>query len=269
MRTICYNIYMCRGWPQEASSRESTSIVIPDLLAKSLENYKLDVITFSEVPTDSIMQAIAEHLGMQMIIFQSPEKYHGALLTRFEVLESKNCSLQSGKRPENLFTRHWGRAVLYTGKEELIVHSVHLFPDAQSSIHAKEVEEVIEVIQKDIKSGCSILLQGDLNHEPDDPAYERWIEAGLVDTFGAAGVGPGETYKADQPVQRIDYIFAYGPILQRILECRVLSDVPFKVDTSVSKHWCLSDHLPVMATFYEHGDIFHTTWSSIGGRGDI
>ena len=32
----------------------------------------------------------------------------------------------------------------------------------------------------------------------------------------------------------------------------------FKVDNSVSKHWCLSEHLPVMATFYEPGEIFHT-----------
>lgn len=255
MRTICYNIYMCRGWPQEAFSRESTSIVIPDLLAKSLENYKPDVITFSEVPTDSIMQVIAEHLGMQMIIFQSPEKCHGALLTRFEVLESRNCPLQSGKRPENLFTRHWGRAVLQTGKEELIVHSVHLFPDAQSSIHAKEVEEVIKVIQKDIKSGCSVLLQGDLNHEPDDPAYKRWIETGLVDTFGAASVGPSGTWRpadsppeADEPTQRIDYIFAQGPNLQHLRECRVLKGFPFRTNPSQGKLWSLSDHLPVMAT---------------------
>ena len=109
MRTICYNIYMCRGWPQEVASRQSASIVMQDLLAKALVKCKPDVITFSEAPSDSI--------------------------------------------------------------------------------------------------------------------------------------------KADQPDQRIDYIFVYGPILQRLCECRVLSEVPFQPDPSVSKPWCLSDHLPVMATF--------------------
>ena len=223
---------------------------MPDLFAKALGKYKPDVISFSEVPSVSIVQAIAEHLGMQAVIFQSPEKCHGALLTRFEVLESRNCPLQYGERPEGLFTRHWDRAVLHTGSDELIVHSAHLFPDAQSSIHAKEVEEMIKVIQDDMESGRSILLQGDLNHEPEDNAYKRWREANLVDSFVAAGIVPGETCKADQPDQRIDYIFVYGPILQRLRECRVLLEVPFQADPSVSKPWCLSDHLPVMATFH-------------------
>jgi endonuclease/exonuclease/phosphatase family metal-dependent hydrolase len=141
MRTICYNIYMCRGWPQqEEVSKEIREIVTPELYASALGKYKPDVITFSEVPSDFIVQAIAKSLGMQAICFESPELCHGALLTRFEVLESRNCPLQCGERPEDLFTRHWGRAVLRTSSEELIVHSAHLFPDAQSSMHAMEVE---------------------------------------------------------------------------------------------------------------------------------
>lgn len=256
MRTICYNIYMCRGWPQqEEASKEVREIVTPDLYAQALSKYNPDVITFCEVPSDSLVQAIAELLGMQVVLFDSPEKAYGALLTRFEVLESKNCPLRCGERPENLFTRYWGRAVLDTGKEELIVQTAHLFPDAQSSMHAKEVEEIIKVIQDDMKSGRSVLLQGDLNHEPEDRAYKRWIEAGLVDTFAAAGTGQGETCgdvkrdpQMDQLDQRIDYIFAYGPIVQRLRECRVLSDPSFRVKPSERRYWSLSDHLPVMAS---------------------
>ena len=257
MRTICYNIYMCRGWPQqEEVSKPFRDIVTPDLYASALGMHKPDVITFSEVPSDSIVQAIAEPLGMQAVLFDSPVKAHGALLTRFEVLENGNCPVRSGERSEELFTRYWGRAVLDTGEEELIVHSAHLFPDAQTSMHATEVEEIIKVIQDDLKSGRSVLLQGDLNHEPEDRGYERWIEAGLVDTFAAAGTGPGETCgdvkrdpKKDQLDQRIDYIFACGPIVPRLRECRVLLDPPFRVGPEASKSWALSDHLPVMATF--------------------
>jgi len=257
MRTIAFNIYMCRGWPQqEEVSKPFRDIVTPDLYAEALGMYNPDVITFSEVPSNAIVQAIAEPLGMQAVLFDSPVKAHGALLTRFEVLESKNCPLRFGERPKNLFTRYWGRAVLDTGKEKLIVHSAHLFPDAQSSMHAKEVEEVIEVIREDMGSGRSVLLQGDLNHEPEDRAYERWIEAGLVDTFAAAGTGPVETCgdvrrapQEDHLDQRIDYIFVYGPIVQRLRECRVLLDPPFRVPAKASKSWALSDHSPVMATF--------------------
>jgi len=61
MGTICYNIYMCRGWPQEVASRQSASIVMQDLLAKALVKYKPDVITFSEAPSDSIRSAGSTH----------------------------------------------------------------------------------------------------------------------------------------------------------------------------------------------------------------
>ena len=204
MRTITYNIYMCRGWPQqEEASKEVRNIVTPDLYAKALGKYKPDVITFCEVPSDCLVQAIAEPLGMQAVLFDSPDKAYGALLTRFEVLESRNCPLRYGERPEELFTRHWGRAVLRTDSDELIVHSVHLL------LHPKEMEEIIEVIQEDMESGRSVLLQGDLNHEPEDRAYERWRETGLVDTFAVAGTALRETCgDVQRDPERISWINA-------------------------------------------------------------
>jgi len=254
MRTITYNIYMCRGYPKGIFERSNFSIT--ELLADALMRYEPDIVTFSEMPSESAACAIAERLGMKTAFFPSPEGCHGALLTRFEVLESRNCPLKDGERPKELFTRHWGRAVLSSGKEELILHSAHLYPDPGSAAHRQEVEEVIKVIQEDMKSGRSVLLQGDLNHKPEDPAYGRWIEAGLVDTFGAAGTGPAGTWRpadsppeADEPTQRIDYIFARGPILQHLRECRVLKEFPFRTNPSQGKLWSLSDHLPVMATF--------------------
>ena len=52
MHTICYDIYMCRGWPQqEEMSKPFRDIVTPDLYAETLLKYKPDVITFSEVPS--------------------------------------------------------------------------------------------------------------------------------------------------------------------------------------------------------------------------
>ena len=254
MRTITYNFYMCRGYPKGISERSNFSIT--ELLADALMRYEPDIVTFSEMPSESAACAIAERLGMKTAFFPSPEGCHGALLTRFEVLESRNCPLKDGERPKELFTRHWGRAVLSSGKEELILHSAHLYPDPGSAAHRQEVEEVIKVIQEDMKSGRSVLLQGDLNHEPGDPAYGRWIEVGLVDAFGAAGTGPGGTWRpadsppeVDEPSQRIDYIFARGPILQHLRECRVLNEFPFRTNPSQGKLWSLSDHLPVMATF--------------------
>jgi endonuclease/exonuclease/phosphatase family metal-dependent hydrolase len=255
MRTITYNIYMCRGYPKE-TVEQLKNVSIVDLLPETLGKNEPDIITFSEMPSESVARGIAQRLGMQAVFFSSPEHCHGALLTRFEVLEIRNCPLSGGERPEDLFTRHWGRAVLNTGEEELIIHSAHLYPDSSSSMHRQEVNEVIRVIREDMKSGRAVLLQGDLNHEPKDPAYPKWIAAGLVDTFAKAGIGPAETCRPsdrpaqqDQPNQRIDYIFAYGPIIGHLCESQVLNNFPFRISPSDRKPWSLSDHLPVMATF--------------------
>ena len=219
-----------------------------------------DIITFSEAPPDSIVQAIGKRLGMQAVFFSSKgeqqrwpgSSWPGALFTRLEMLDATDRSSKYGPGPEELFTRHWGRVMLGTKEGELIVHSAHLYPDASSTAQQREVEKMIQVIREDIKSGRSVLLQGDLNHEPKDTLYERWEEAGLTDTFLRCGIGPGETTGptgVNNPTRRLDYIFAHGPIVERPRECRVLSDPPFQLDLGASKPWSLSDHLPVMAIF--------------------
>ena len=231
-----------------------------DAFATALGRLEPDIITFSEAPPDSIVQAIGKRLGMQAVSFPSKGEqqrwlgasWPGALFTRFEMLDATDRSSKYGAGSVELFTRHWGRVMLRTEKGELIVHSAHLYPDASSTAQQREVEKMIQVIREDIKSGRSVLLQGDLNHEPKDTLYERWEEAGLTDTFLRCGIGPGETTGptgVNNPTRRLDYIFAHGPIVERPRECRVLSDPPFQLDLGASKPWSLSDHLPVMAIF--------------------
>ncbi|MCK4591304.1 MAG: endonuclease/exonuclease/phosphatase family protein [Candidatus Latescibacteria bacterium] len=263
MRTITYNVYRWRCWPEGAVPRERCKVeplkdvVAVKLFAEALGRYEPDVITLCEAWSDSIVRGIAERLGMDAVIFPGGNSpCPGALLTRFDILESVNCPLVSTEqRPPELFTRHWGRVVLSTDSGELVVYSAHLLS------RPEEISEVIAVMQDDLQSGRSLLLQGDLNHEPEEPAYERWQEAGLTDTFALAGTGPGETCRADRPSQRIDYIFAHGPIVRRLRECRVLGNASFRIapgrietssnetDFSDGRAWFLSDHLPVMATF--------------------
>jgi endonuclease/exonuclease/phosphatase (EEP) superfamily protein YafD len=83
--------------------------------------------------------------------------------------------------------------------------------------------------------GYSVLL-GDLNAEPDSLEMQRLAEAGLIDSWGQAGSGPGYTYSARDPFQRIDWIWHSDDLTT--LEVEVISSLA-------------SDHLPVASTLGE------------------
>ncbi len=77
---------------------------------------------------------------MKYVYFPSGQNWPGALLTRFEIVRSKNCPVVGSERPKELFTRHWGMAeVRWPNGQTLIVHSAHLRPGAEPEIRQREI----------------------------------------------------------------------------------------------------------------------------------
>ncbi|MDQ1257750.1 MAG: hypothetical protein QG656_2356, partial [Candidatus Hydrogenedentes bacterium] len=138
--------------------------------------------------------------------------------------------------------------VVKTDTEEVSIYSVHLHP-SDDAIREREVTEILRVLEPALKSGRSLLFQGDLNHRPDGPEYARWTEAGLVDALAAKGDPGASSVPSVKPRSRIDYIWAHGPIAERLTECSVLFEGAFRTDPADSESFALSDHLPVMARF--------------------
>jgi len=97
---------------------------------------------------------------------------------------------------------------------------------------------------------------GDMNHDPATPEYQGWVRGGMIDTFGKKGVGPPLTCAVTELTERIDYVFASGPIAGRIKTVRVLNEALFNLDARNPVSYAMSDHLPVMADFEitTHGD---------------
>ncbi len=104
-------------------------------------------------------------------------------------------------------------------------------------------------MKKDIDSGRSMLLIGDLNHGPDSEEYQLWIDAGWIDTFAKVGKGNGLTFKAEEPKYRIDYVMATGPIAKQIVKSKPLFEGAFRLNAADEKSFALSDHLPQLAVF--------------------
>lgn len=256
-RTITYNVLACMGYRNKKDDRRSYRPAIPreqmtTRFALELALYQPDIVSFQESPGERVVAEIAEKAGLRHhCFFPSGQAWPGAVMSRYRIVEFTNCPLKSFKeRPAELFTRHWGRAVLGTPTGELTVYSAHLFPGGSNPGRREpEVSEMLKVMASDIEANRSILLQGDLNHRPDGPEYKRWVEAGLVDTFAAKGVGQPHTIPSDNVQARIDYIWAHGPIAGRLRECRVLYEGAFRTNPDDPGSIALSDHVPVMTTF--------------------
>ncbi len=257
--TISYNILACRGFPDTDANRERLTHAKPQMTARvalELGLYTPAIVTFSESPSEEVVADIAARMGMNFAWFPGgwpgdedwPGGFPGTIMTRFPIVEKENCPLVAGDRPEELFTRHWCRALIKTDDEELAIFSAHLHPH-DAATREKEVTEILRVIEPVMQSGKSLLLQGDLNHTPDGPEYARWVNAGLVDALANVGNGDQMSFSSIKPAERIDYVWAAGPIAKRLIECRMLFEGDFRTNPDDPQSIALSDHVPVLARF--------------------
>ena len=247
---VAYNVLKFTGWPAENMPDKSQ---MPKLMAEELTKYSPDIINFSESPDESVVRSVADLLNMNYAFLPSGGNWPGAVLTRFEIVNSENAPLINKPRPEDLFTRHWGKVVIELPNKELIsVHSAHLYPHdnpVSAEIRQREIAEIIKSMESDIQSNNSILVIGDLNHTPAMPEYNQWMNAGLKDTYAVSGIGDGLTIRADTPSKRIDFILAAGPIAEQIIESKALFEGAFRTNPLDPESYALSDHLPQYAKF--------------------
>lgn len=251
LRVIAYNIFRLTGWPHQRRLAQQAVAKgqMAKRLAMELALYEPDIINFSESPSEKLTKEVAELLGMNHVRFPSGGNWPGTLLSRYEIVESRNVPLD-GERPKDLFTRHWGRAtVKVPGGDPLIVHSAHLHPTADPAVRLREIRAMLAAMQADLEADRSMLLIGDLNHNPDTEEYKLWVDAGWVDTFAKVGKGKGLTIKSDIPKWRIDYVMAAGPIAGQVVESRPLFEGAFRLHINDKASFALSDHLPQLAVF--------------------
>jgi endonuclease/exonuclease/phosphatase family metal-dependent hydrolase len=261
LRTISYNVLACGGYPKNAANTWRFEAAAPQMLTRyalELGLYRPDIVSFSESVLRPDAEKIARDLGFRLAYFEPgvpsfkgyPIGFPGTVFTHHEILESENCPYASGRtRDPELFTRHWGRALLKTNDEEIAFFSAHLNPHKQE-IRLREIEDILLVMGPHLKSGRSVLFHCDLNHRPDTPEYQRWIDAGLTDALAVKGTGEQLfTVNSIRPRGRIDYIWAAGPLAKRLKECRVLFEGAFRNNPEDPTSFALSDHLPVLADF--------------------
>lgn len=123
-------------------------------------------------------------------------RYGNAILSRFPVCSHQNHHLPGTGERRGLLAVH----VRVDGRD-IYFFCTHL--GLNNVARRQQVEVILQVT-----GNCSgpVILAGDFNTRPDSPELRPLVST-YKDTAAAAG-NPQPTFPADQPLHRIDYIFA-------------------------------------------------------------
>jgi endonuclease/exonuclease/phosphatase family metal-dependent hydrolase len=210
-----------------------------EAIAQVIEESGADIIGMQEVSRERLMDGAADmpiwlsrRLGMEML-FQGTEEpnWGNALFSRYPILESGQGTLP---RAGTLIGRGYLWARIDVGASEpllvIVTHLHHLEQD--SAVRQVQVPVIL-----DFWNGqSSTVFIGDLNSWPGEPEIGMIAAAGLVDSWDEAGSGPGYTWPAVDPYQRIDWIW-HSPYLEAA--------------SMEALQTLASDHLPVLATIQQ------------------
>jgi vancomycin resistance protein VanJ len=205
-------IVAVQTWNLEAGSRPPSETV--DLLRGQFP----DVVGLQELTVETAQAIEADPLLLEHYPFRDLEGRPGVsglgILSRFPVLES-NYEVDPIRQT----------AVLDSRVGRLVVINAHPFPPAgvlslgyDPSRRDADIEVIEQVVQRRLADDDPVILVGDFNTAPSEPAFER-LASGLTDAHRAVGTGPGWTWRPSRleflgvPLLRIDLVLL-GPGLR-------------------------------------------------------
>ena len=209
-------------------------------IARVIQAEDPDIIALQEVSRGWVVNGsvdmllwLSQRLEMDYVWGPAADPVWGnAVLSRLPIISSQNHRM-----PNNDALR-LDRAFLIVevdvgGGETIDVVATHFHSgDGDSAIRIPQAKAVLGAVD----NNRTTVLLGDFNAHPDHPEMLLFADAGFNDTFVASGAtGDGFTYPADDPWERIDYVWASPDLKVRDLS----------VPDSLA-----SDHLAVAATLY-------------------
>jgi endonuclease/exonuclease/phosphatase family metal-dependent hydrolase len=160
-----------------------------------------DVVFLQECRSGRVALRLADALGMEGVTSHRPfSRVRNGILYRAP-WRVTDLHVRTFSREGRTLRRGLVAAHLWQPGMRLTTVSMHLgLSDRERQRHAKEATDFVSGIE-----GPSV-LGADLNEGPAGPAA-RWIAERFYDAFAQAGEGSGETFPADRPTVRIDYLF--------------------------------------------------------------
>ena len=209
-----------------------------EAMARLMENQQADVLTLQEVSRGWVVNGSVDmavwlswRLGVPATFTSTSGLDWGhALFSRYPVIRHDEFALPPPGLP---LSRGFAYHEIDVGDgQPLLLINTHLHHiSTDTSIREQQVASILHFLEGNPMR--RLILTGDLNSQPMEPALLGLQAAGLRDLIEEAGLQPGFTFPADEPTRRIDYILASPDIGLRQLT--IPSDA-------------ISDHLGVSAT---------------------
>ncbi|MFI6330669.1 endonuclease/exonuclease/phosphatase family protein [Micromonospora chersina] len=225
VRVVAYNIRMGFGLDGRLDL---------DALSRAVDGSWPDVVLLSEVDRGWLLNGghdtlalLAGRLRMPYVFAPAADPVWGdAVLSRFPVRAGETRPLVAHGAPTG--AQALG-VTLDLGGRDLAVVATHLQPPPGQDPVAQARE--VAAFATRYAAGRPLVLGGDLNTEPADPAFAEFTRAGLVDALTAAR--PLRTSPADDPRTQIDH---------------VLVSPGLTASGATAPATTASDHLPVAVT---------------------
>ncbi len=178
--------------------------------ARAIEASGADVVALQEVDTGRLTSYgvdnalwLSRRLGMEVVYLPTIERLTGiALLSRLPIEASQTRLLTSREEPTGII-----RARLRVGERPLDAYAIWLGLTPEE--RAAQLSDALAFIAQ-AEAGVPAVWGGDFNATPDSPVHARIAAAGFTDPFVALDLGPGFTVPADDPQERIDFVWLRG-----------------------------------------------------------
>ena len=252
MKIGTYNVLGLTGYPKNegraaigAPGEDSNC----EHFARVFSELGCDILALQEGVTVRTMQNIARAMNRHMATFPSPIDWHGHVLSRFPILESRVFSHFDPTQQTPAFSRTIGAALLAVGEEMLWIVDVHLHPgDIELRItEGRILKNRLEELERATKN---IIVLGDFNSEVHEEVHQLIKALGFANVMENSGGGiQTTTDTVGIRHHSIDHIYVSSPLIPNIRSAAVIRDQGFRNDGPQTQGvWVHSDHLPVIAS---------------------
>lgn len=207
-------------------------------LASNIEALSPDIVALQEISRGWLISGrvdmlgwLSQRLGMHYVYGATAGPLWGnAILSRYEITEWESVTLPSeGLAIERGFI---SAEIKISDGKYLNIIATH-FHHVENGSDVRQQQAGVLLDQWD-NAGATVIM-GDLNANPDAPEIQMFKTAGLIDVLSIIEPPPAYTFHADEPYERIDYIWM-SPEMEA-------QDIQVYPSTA-------SDHLAIMATVY-------------------
>jgi len=203
LRAATYNMHYGYNTPWQLSLEAQ---------ARTIEESGADVVFLQEVDAGRLTSYgvddalwLARRLGMREVYLPCVEGLTGiALLSRYPLLDQGGRLLSSHEEQTGIV---WAQLDTDGGPVNAFGIWLGLSPEER----ARQLEGALAFIkEKHEEHPAPALFGGDFNSRPDSPVYARIADEGFVDPFVATGAQPLPTSPAEEPKNRIDFVWVRG-----------------------------------------------------------